>query len=367
MREAEREGGEQRQGAAIGHPHRTNDGLPARAEGVIEKARAGEQMHASVIHDAQVARVVHMQVEVDVLRPHVHADVIFLEHVQASKRPEGLADGQGGNADEADEVRQGKILDLSLRGAGEGAGAKAPRLLRGFHAALRGAGFFWDGFPGLRCALPGLFSVLTPGRWRAGVGLVSSATIASTMRNLSRRDFMKTAAAATIATSARGFGAVNHQRVLVGSNSDNGILAYDWNGATGELKPAGVAAKIPMVDWLVYSPKEDFLYAACEVDSFNGKATGEVASFSVNDGALQQISAQNSAAKGTCHVGLDRTGRVLLSADYGGGSAASFLITDGKLSEVVWTEPYTEPGPDKDRQEAAHAHFCTLSPDNRCA
>jgi 6-phosphogluconolactonase len=187
------------------------------------------------------------------------------------------------------------------------------------------------------------------------------------MRNLSRRDFMKTAAAATIATSARGFGAVNHQRVFVGSNSDNGILAFDWSAATGELKPAGVAAKIPMVDWLVYSPKEDFLYAACEVDSFNGKATGEVASFSVNDGALQQISAQNSAAKGTCHVGLDRTGRVLLSADYGGGSAASFLITDGKLSEVVWTEHYTEHGPDKDRQEAAHAHFCSFSPDNRFA
>ena len=178
---------------------------------------------------------------------------------------------------------------------------------------------------------------------------------------------MKTAAAATIATSARGFGAVNHQRVFVGSNSDNGILAFDWSAATGGLKPAGVAAKIPMVDWLVYSPKEDFLYAACEVDSFNGKATGEVASFSVNDGALQQTSAQNSAAKGTCHVGLDRTGRVLLSADYGGGSAASFLITDGKLSEVVWTEHYTEHGPDKDRQEAAHAHFCSFSPDNRFA
>jgi hypothetical protein len=51
-----------------------------------------------------------MEVEVDVLRPDVHADVIFLEDVQASKRPEGLANGQGGNADEADEVRQGRSL-----------------------------------------------------------------------------------------------------------------------------------------------------------------------------------------------------------------------------------------------------------------
>src|ERR1700743_2530490 len=115
------------------------------------------------------------------------------------------------------------------------------------------------------------------------------------MDNLSRRTFVKTAAGGTIAVGTRGFGAVNRQRVLVGSNTDNGILAYDWNAATGELKAAGVAAKIPMVDWLVYSPQEEYLYAACEVDSFNGKATGEVASFSVNDGALQQISAENAA------------------------------------------------------------------------
>jgi hypothetical protein len=114
-----------------------------------------------------------MQVEVDVLRPDVHADVIFLEDVQASKRPEGLADGQGGNADEVDEVRQGKILDLRLRGAGEGAGAKAPRLLRGFHAAPTGRRIF-SGMvsQGLRCALPWAIFGSPSGRWRAGVGLV---------------------------------------------------------------------------------------------------------------------------------------------------------------------------------------------------
>jgi 6-phosphogluconolactonase len=66
-------------------------------------------------------------------------------------------------------------------------------------------------------------------------------------------------------------------------------------------------------------------------------------------------------------VAIDQTGRVLVSADYGGGSAASFLVTDGKISPAVWTEHYTEHGPNKDRQEAAHAHFCSFSPDNRFA
>src|SRR5579863_4366579 len=187
------------------------------------------------------------------------------------------------------------------------------------------------------------------------------------MRTMSRRKFLKTASVAAVAVAAQANAASNRKIVFIGSNSDNGILAYDWDGSTGELTAAGVGAQVPTVDWLVYSPDQRYLYAACEVDSFNGKPTGEVASFSVNDGKLAPLSTENSAAKGTCHVGLDRTGRVLLSADYGGGSAASFLVTDGKLSSAVWTEHYTVHGPNADRQEAAHAHFCSFSPDNRFA
>ena len=164
-----------------------------------------------------------------------------------------------------------------------------------------------------------------------------------------------------------GLAAPDAQRVFIGCNNENGILAFDWNADSGELKAAGVAAKIPTVDWLDYSPGHWFLFAACEVDNFNGKPTGEVASFRVRGGVLHPLSAVNSAAKGTCHVAVDRTGRVLLSADYGGGSAASFLVTEGKLSPAVWTEHYTVHGPNPDRQEAAHAHFCSFSPDNRFA
>jgi 6-phosphogluconolactonase len=104
-----------------------------------------------------------------------------------------------------------------------------------------------------------------------------------------------------------------------------------------------------------------------EVESFNDKPTGEVASFRVQNGELHPLSAQNSAGKGTCYVALDHTAGMLLSADYGGGSAASFLIRDGALSPAVWTEHFTGHGPVADRQEAAHAHFASFAPDNRFA
>ena len=188
------------------------------------------------------------------------------------------------------------------------------------------------------------------------------------MGKLNRREFLVTTSAATIAAgTSRLFAASTKQRVLIGSGTSDGILAFDWDPVAGELASTGVAAKIANVDWLTLSPGREFLYAAAEVDSFEGKPTGEVASFGVDKGELHPRSAQNSASKGTCHVALDKTGRVLLSADYGGGSAASFLVTDGKLSPLVWQEHYTVHGPNKDRQESAHAHFASFSPDNRFA
>jgi 6-phosphogluconolactonase len=134
------------------------------------------------------------------------------------------------------------------------------------------------------------------------------------------------------------------------------------------LTPVGVAAKIPSVAWITFSPNREFVFTASELDTFNGKPTGEVASFRVENGELHPLSAQNSASVGTCYVAVDHTGHVLISADYGGGSASSFLISSsGSLSPLVWTEHYTFHGPNADRQQSAHAHFASFSPDNRYA
>jgi 6-phosphogluconolactonase len=193
------------------------------------------------------------------------------------------------------------------------------------------------------------------------------------MENLTRRDFVLTASAVTLATTALpSFGmpplsSSAKQRVFVASGAPDGILAFDWDGATGELTAAGVAARLATVDWIVYSHDRKSLYAASEVDSFNGKPTGGVASYVVEAGKLLPASQQNSASKGTCHIALDRTGKVLVSADYGGGSAASFQVAGAGLSPAAWTVHYTGHGPDADRQQTAHAHFASFSPDNRFA
>jgi 6-phosphogluconolactonase len=189
-----------------------------------------------------------------------------------------------------------------------------------------------------------------------------------------RRDFLSLASAATLGTlaapgilRAAAATAASRERVFVGSLAPEGILAYDWDPETATLTAAGVAAKVPKVAWLAIPEEQEFVYSASELDSFNGKPTGEVASFRLVGGELQPLSVRNSAGTGTCHVAVDVTGRMLLAADYTGASAASFRIEDGKLSEAVWTEHYTEHGPNLERQQTAHAHFASFSPDNRFA
>ena len=181
-----------------------------------------------------------------------------------------------------------------------------------------------------------------------------------------------TASVATLAVAAPSLATPlveshRRQRVFVGSNTADGILAYDWDPANGELGNSSVAAKLDRVDWLTYSEDRKILFAASEVHTFDGKPTGGVVSFSVANGELKQLSRQNAASVGTCHIALDRTGKVLMAADYTGGGAASFQVTDGKLSPAVWSEIYVGHGPNKDRQEKAHAHFVAYSPDNRYA
>src|SRR5579871_5076884 len=187
------------------------------------------------------------------------------------------------------------------------------------------------------------------------------------MRNVSRRDFLMSVSAATLAAASKGHAADRTQCVFVASGTPEGIRCFEWNPAKGQLADGGVAAQVNTVDWICFSPDRKYLFAACEVDSFNGKPTGELASFRVAGDKLEQLSGVNSASKGTCHCALDHTGSVLIAADYGGGSAASFKVTDGKLSPLVWSEHYTVHGPNPDRQEAAHAHFASFSPDNRFA
>jgi 6-phosphogluconolactonase len=159
--------------------------------------------------------------------------------------------------------------------------------------------------------------------------------------------------------------------LLVGTQTaatSKGIYAYTFNSATGDLEQIGLAAAADNPTFLALSPKGDVLFVANELDHYEGKPGAAVSSYALHkaDAKLIKISEVASLGAATCHVAVDRTGRSVFAANYTGGSAASFSVSnDGRLSQAISFEQYTGHGPDKERQEAAHAHRVTPSPDNR--
>lgn len=176
---------------------------------------------------------------------------------------------------------------------------------------------------------------------------------------------------------ARGEATTKHDgaghTLLVGTQTgagSNGIYSYAWDAEAGKLRLLGLSATTPMPTFLAVSPDKRFLFVANETNDFEGAHSGGVSSFHVPGvaGQVPQLQAINSAVAGgggTCYVGLDRTGRVLLCANYGGGSASSFKVSKtGDISPAVSHFQYSGHGPNPERQEAPHVHRATASPGN---
>jgi len=157
--------------------------------------------------------------------------------------------------------------------------------------------------------------------------------------------------------------------VYIGSyakDSENGIHHFTLDFASGGLTAAGGASGVANPSFVAISPDKKFLYAIGET---GGKKGGAVVSFAIDEkGGLKKISDSNSGGAGPCYVTADKTGKVVLVANYSGGSVASLPVSaDGKLSEPATFVQHTGSSVDKGRQEKPHAHSINVSPDNKFA
>ena len=185
----------------------------------------------------------------------------------------------------------------------------------------------------------------------------------------SRRQFVVAAAAFPAALKAFGGPVPEHPRwILLGTGTDKGILRAAWDGERGELSGIEVAAATRHPSYLAMHPRLPILYAVNEVPDGNGA----LCSFRLGAGAeLTPIERISSGGNGPCFVSVDATGQAAFVANYGGGSFAAFgLGAQGQLRSAGFFECHGNPacgvvGPNKDRQDAAHMHCATISPDNR--
>jgi 6-phosphogluconolactonase len=154
------------------------------------------------------------------------------------------------------------------------------------------------------------------------------------------------------------------------SLASKGIYAYSYDADTGKITPLGLAAETTNPSFVALSPNGQFLYAVNEVGNYRGPNSGGVSAFSIDraTGKLTLLNEVSSRGADPCYITVDKTGKYVLVANYGGGSVAVFsVLADGKLGEASAFDQHTGNGADPKRQEKPHAHSIDLSPDNRFA
>lgn len=162
--------------------------------------------------------------------------------------------------------------------------------------------------------------------------------------------------------------------VYVGTYTNNekskGIYVSRLDLATGRLSEPELAAETTSPSFLAVAPNARHLYAANEVRTFEGQETGAVSAFAIDraSGRLTPLNQQSSGGGGPAHLVVDRSGRVVLVANYGGGSVASLPAeSDGRLKPPASVVQYTGSGVNPKRQTRPHAHSVNVGPDNRFA
>ena len=161
--------------------------------------------------------------------------------------------------------------------------------------------------------------------------------------------------------------------VYVGSYTEpaprtgEGIVVYRQDPATGELTRLHAVGGVVNPSFLAFDPQHRFLFAVNETQQYEGRPTGAVSSFAIDQesGGLTFLSKQSSEGGDPCHLCTDPTGRFLFVANHEDGTVGVFPIgEDGRLGPASDVRRHAGSGPGP-TQAGPHAHFVALDPTGR--
>ena len=94
---------------------------------------------------------------------------------------------------------------------------------------------------------------------------------------------------------------------------------------------------------------------------------GSIESFGINsDGSLYAKNKILFAGSASCHIAVHPQTRSVYAANYGSGNIAGFtLLPDGVIGKNISLIQHEGSGPNKSRQQSAHAHSVNITPDGR--
>ena len=154
--------------------------------------------------------------------------------------------------------------------------------------------------------------------------------------------------------------------VWIGTGGRDGIFHLKLNNETGKLSKPELKYEIAGTGFLAMHPNEKVLYSTAKKEGESG-----IAAYAIGSGKsgpdLKLLNFVSTGDGGAACVGIDKSGTVAMSAQYGGGSTTSYLLDEsGNLkNRVDMVEHGAGSSVDKKRQAKSHPHWVGTSPDNR--
>ncbi|MFM6915621.1 MAG: lactonase family protein [Aquirufa sp.] len=141
------------------------------------------------------------------------------------------------------------------------------------------------------------------------------------------------------------------------SKGNPGIEVFNWDAKTGTATKS-YSLSVPQASYQAISG--EYLFSVSE----EGDGKASVSSFQLRNGKYEAINTEFSL-KGDhpCHLSYREKSKTIYTANYTGGSVSVFQTTNGKLKPLAQYIAYQGSSVNIDRQNSAHAHMVSLSPD----
>ena len=183
-----------------------------------------------------------------------------------------------------------------------------------------------------------------------------------------RRTFIKAASAAAVGMAlpmtagAKSSGYLVYIGTYTNKTASKGIYRCRYDEATGELKLVGTTQAVDP-SFLAIDSRNKYLFAASEIADFQGRTTGAVSSYRIDQrsGDLEFINREASEGAAPCYVSVDAKRKAVLVANYSSGSVSVLPVSsDGKLSKATYVDTHKGSSINPDRQKEPHAHSILL-------
>ncbi len=103
-----------------------------------------------------------------------------------------------------------------------------------------------------------------------------------------------------------------------------GIYLVEMNPSTGDLRQREVFKNDQNPSWVSLHPSRKYLYCCNETETYQGAASGSVSAYRIAQGSgrLELMNTVPSGGAGPAYLSVHPSGKYILVANYGGGTAA---------------------------------------------